>query len=84
MPRLTASDLHWETPVAEPRLTSRSIARALKAADRQTDTQITQVDRCLSAWAGHQPKTAAIDHLLDERLFVRPPDVMDTWPGRNS
>jgi hypothetical protein len=74
MPRLTADDIRWVTPPAEPRMSSR----AWRSLDRQVARQIADVDGCLSAWAGHEPKTSAIDQLLDERLMLRPPDVMDT------
>jgi hypothetical protein len=73
-PRLTAADIRWVVPPAEPRMTSR----AWRKVDRKVGQQLREVDACLSAWAGHQPKTEAIDRLLDERLGLRPPDVMDT------
>lgn len=79
MPRLTLGDIRWETPAVEPLMRPK----AWRSLDKQVAAQITQVDQILSAWAGHHPKTEAIDQLLDERLAVRPPDVMDTWPGRN-
>lgn len=78
-PRLTAADIHWVNPPAEPRMTARDWARA----DRRVADNLRAVDRALSAWAGFEPKTG-VDYLLDERLYLRPPDVMATWPGRPS
>ena len=74
MPRLTAGDIRWVVPPAEPRMSSR----AWRNLDRAVAKQLAQVDGCLAAWAGHKPKTEAIDQLLDERLALRPKDVMDT------
>lgn len=73
-PRLTAADIRWVVPPAEPRMTPR----AWRNLDRAVAKQLAQVDGCLAAWAGHEPKAEAVDQLLDERLALRPPDVMDT------
>jgi len=74
---MTSADIHWVTAPAEPLMRARDWHRA----DRRMRDNLAAVDRCLSAWAGHEPKTVAVDHLLDERLFLRPADVMATWPG---
>lgn len=75
-PRLTADDIHWVAPPAEPRMTVRDWSRT----DRRVVDNLRAIDRGLSAWAGFHPKTVAVDQLLDERLFVRPPDAMATGP----
>jgi hypothetical protein len=76
--RLTSADIHWVTPRAESPTTRRDWRRA----DRRVTDNLLAVDRGLSAWAGFRPKTEAVDYLLDERLMLRPPDVMATWPAR--
>jgi len=78
MPRLTAADIDWQTPPAEPRMSSR-VWRNL---DRQVLAELRAIDRDLSAWAGHEPKAEGVDYLLDARLYIRPPDAMDTWPAK--
>lgn len=75
-PRLTV-DIHWVTAPAEPLTTGRDLRRA----DRRMRENLRAIDSCLSAWAGRVPKTVAVDHLLDERLMLRSPDVMATWPA---
>ncbi len=75
---LRSSDITWQTPTEEPPMSRR----AWRNLDRQVAKRLAEVDGCLSAWAGHEPKTEAIDQLLDERLAYRPPDVMDTWPAK--
>lgn len=77
-PRLTADDIRWAVPPAEPRMT----VRAWRNRDREVTAELTAIDQNLTAWAGWEPKTEAVDQLLDARLYYRPPDVMDTWPGR--
>jgi hypothetical protein len=76
-PRLSSADIHWVTAPAEPRMT----ARDWRNADRRVRDNLAAIDRRLSAWAGFEPKTVAVDHLLDERLMLRPPDVMATRPA---
>lgn len=78
IPRLTLGDIRWETPAVEPLMRPK----AWRSLDKQVAAHLRAVDADLSAWAGHEPKTEGVDQLLDERLFLRPPDVMDTWPGR--
>lgn len=78
MPRPTASDIRWDVPVAEPRLT----ARTWRTADRQTAKHLRDIDTCLRPAAGAGKCWERIDYLLDERLFLRSPDAMDTWPAR--
>jgi hypothetical protein len=85
------SPLNWRrpiepvfiTPPAEPRMSSR----AWRNLDRQVTAELASIDRDLSAWARHEPKTEAVDYLLDARLYIRPPDVMESGqitPGRPS
>lgn len=74
--RLTSADIHWVTAPAEPRMTSRD----WRHADRRVTENLRALDRDLTAWAGF-PKKAMVDQLLDERLYLRPPDVMATWPA---
>jgi hypothetical protein len=78
MPRLTSAGVEWQTPPAEPRMASR----AWRNLDRQVAAELVAIDRDLSAWAGHEPKAEGLDHLLDARLFIRPPDAMETWPAK--
>lgn len=72
---LNASDVVREYPPAEPRMTGR----AWRQLDQTTEREIRLIDRDLSMWAGH-PKGYAVDDLLDERLYRRPPDAMATGP----
>lgn len=71
--------IRWVMP-PDPPMT----ARHWRTLDQHVTAELRAVDRALSAWAGWQPKTEAVDQLLDERLVLRPPDVMATWPGRSS
>lgn len=81
-PRLTAAEIRWVTAPVEPLTTWRDWRRA----DRRVTDNLKAIDRDLSAWVGFEPKTVQVDYLLDERLYLRPPDVMATWPapGRSS
>jgi hypothetical protein len=76
MPRLSAADIEWQTPLAEPRMS----ARAWRNLDRSVVREIAVLDRELSAWAGHKPKTEAVDRILDERLYRRSADAIATGP----
>ena len=60
------------------RLFRRSVlGRDLAAADRKTAAGLAAVDRALTgwSWAVNRPNPGT-DYLLDERLFLRPVDVM--------
>lgn len=76
-PRLSLGDIRWVMP-DEPPMT----ARHWRNLDRAVTGELAAVDRNLSAWAGFEPKGPGMDQLLDERLYLRPPDVMATWPVR--
>lgn len=60
--------------VLPPREAS-ALSRQVAAVDRNVATEVRAIDQTLASWAGH-PKTAAVDQLLDERLWHRPPDVL--------
>lgn len=74
------SDIAWQTPAQEPPMSRR----AWRNLDRQITAELKSIDADLSAWAGWEPKTEAVDQLLDERLRYRPRDVMDTWPATSN
>lgn len=62
------------------RLFRRSVlTRGLAAADRNVAIELAAVERALTnwSWAVNRPNPAT-DYLLDERLMLRPPDVMDS------
>jgi hypothetical protein len=53
------------------------LARDLAAVDRNVAVHLAEVDRALTGWstAINRPKPGT-DYLLDERLMLRPADVM--------
>lgn len=65
--------------------------RDLREADTAVAEQLYAIHLLLDAWAGRPKNWALVDALLDERLFLRPPDAMQTRrprvpviPGRPS
>lgn len=59
-------------PVAEPAVSSRD----LRAADTAVAEQLYSIHLLLRCWVGRPKNWAIVDRLLDERLFLRPPDAM--------
>lgn len=76
-PRLSTGDIRRIAPADE-----RMTARHWRNLDRAVTAELDAVDRGLAAWVRFEPKGAGMDQLLDERLMLRPPDVMATWPVR--
>lgn len=56
--------------------------RELSAADRQVAEHLQSIDLLLGDWVNLPKDWLPIDMLLDERLMLRPSDVMTSgWPS---